>query len=122
MIIDRPFSVVSVTRNLFNQFGQAPCAALIATVMPTEGDTPAIFFKGATESRFRHDLHATYTKLVDLFASPSSSPCRCIGFSGSLLFGATMAERDSEQPGFLSEGTRGTLERSRDGLDGRFVS
>jgi len=108
MIIDRPFSVVSVTRNLFNQFGQAPCAALIATVMPTEGDTPAIFFKGATESRFRHDLHATY--------------CRCIGFSGSLLFGATMAERDSEQPGFLSEGTRGTLERSRDGLDGRFVS
>jgi hypothetical protein len=45
MIIDRPFSVVSVTRNLFNQFGQAPCAALIATVMPTEGDTPAIFLK-----------------------------------------------------------------------------
>lgn len=33
-----------------------------------------------------------------------------------------MAERDSERTGLLSEGTRGTLERSRDGFDGRFVS
>ena len=37
-------------------------------------------------------------------------------------FGAAVAERDSEHAGLLSEGTRGTLECSRDGFDGRFVS
>jgi hypothetical protein len=37
------------------------------------------------------------------------------GYSRSLLFGAAMAEWDSKRTGFLSEGTRGTLERSRDG-------
>ena len=50
-----------------------PAQRLIATVMPDGG--------------FRHDLHATYTKLVDLFASPSSSPCRCIGFSALFFLG-----------------------------------
>jgi hypothetical protein len=42
--------------------------------------------------------------------------------SGPLLFGAAMAERNSECTGLLSQGTRGTLERSRDGFDARFVS
>ena len=44
------------------------------------------------------------------------------GYSRSLLFGAAMAERDSEHTSLLSQGTRGTLERSRDGFDARFIS
>jgi len=42
-------------------------------------------------------------------------------YSSSLLFGAAMTEWDSERTGLLSEGTRGTLERSRDGFYARFV-
>jgi hypothetical protein len=42
-------------------------------------------------------------------------------YSSSLLFDAAMAERDAERSGFLSEGARGALERSRDGLYARFV-
>jgi len=41
--------------------------------------------------------------------------------SRSPSFGTAVAERDSECTGFLSEGTRGTLECSRDGFDRRFV-
>jgi len=41
--------------------------------------------------------------------------------AGSLLFGAAMAERDSERTGLLSQGTRGALERSRDGFYASFV-
>jgi hypothetical protein len=41
--------------------------------------------------------------------------------SGSLLFGAAMSERDSERTRLLSQSTRGTLERSRDGFYARFV-
>ena len=37
------------------------------------------------------------------------------------LFGATMAEGNSERTGLLSQGTRGTLERSRDGFYARPV-
>ncbi len=87
-------------------------------------------------------------KLVDLFCKPSlrsfarfailsgvstgatSFPIprnrelkrQTVSYSRSLFFGAAMAERDSERTGLLSEGTRRTLERSRDGFDGRFVS
>ena len=42
-------------------------------------------------------------------------------YSSSFPFGAPMAERDSKRTGFLSQGTRGTLERSRDGLYTRLV-
>ena len=42
-------------------------------------------------------------------------------YSSSLLFVAAMAERDSERTGLLSQGSRGTLERSRDGAYARFV-
>ena len=41
--------------------------------------------------------------------------------SSSLLFGAAMAKRDSEHTGLLSQGTRGALQRSRDGFYARFV-
>jgi len=41
--------------------------------------------------------------------------------TSSLLFGAAMAERNSERTGLLSQGTRGTLERSRDGFYARPV-
>jgi hypothetical protein len=41
--------------------------------------------------------------------------------SSALLFGAAMAERDSQRTGLLSQGTRGTLERSREGSYARFV-
>jgi hypothetical protein len=39
--------------------------------------------------------------------------------TSALLFGATMAEGNSERTGLLSQGTRGTLERSRDGFYAR---
>ena len=42
--------------------------------------------------------------------------------SRSPSFGAAVAKRNSERTGLLSEGTRGTLECSRDGFNGRFVS
>ena len=42
---------------------------------------------------------------------------RCL--TSALLFGATMAEGNSERTGLLSQGTRGTLERSRDGFYAR---
>jgi hypothetical protein len=72
--------------------------------------------------------------LVDLFCRPSEEPegiwafqyreskRQTVSYSRSLLFGAAMAERNSECTGFLSQGTRGTLERSRDGFDARFIS
>jgi len=41
--------------------------------------------------------------------------------TSALLFGATMAEGNSERTGLLSQGTRGTLERSRDGFYARPV-
>jgi hypothetical protein len=43
-------------------------------------------------------------------------------YSSALLFGTPMAERDSECMGLLSQRSRGTLERSRNGFDARFVS
>ena len=39
--------------------------------------------------------------------------------TSALLFGATMAEGNSERTGLLSQGTRGTFERSRDGFYAR---
>jgi hypothetical protein len=58
-----------------------------------------------------HDAHAV------LLPRRQTVSCSC-----SPSFGAAVAERDSEHTGLLSEGTRSTLECSRDGFDGRFVS
>jgi hypothetical protein len=55
--------------------------------------------------------------LQQIKAGPKPTPKA----SSSLLFGAAMAERDSEHTSLLSQGTRGTLERSRDGFYARLV-
>ena len=49
---------------------------------------------------------------------PEADLQKCL--AGSLLFGAAMAERDSQHTGLLSQGTRCTPERSRDGFYASF--
>jgi hypothetical protein len=56
---------------------------------------------------------------IELGARAKKDIQQCL--TSSLLFGAAMAEWNSERTGLLSQGTWGTLERSRDGFYARPV-
>ena len=56
---------------------------------------------------------------LELGARAKKDVQQCL--TSALRFGATMAEGNSECTGLLPQGTRGTLERSRDGFYARPV-
>ena len=69
--------------------------------------------------RIGHVMSLATLPSFELGVSAKKDIQQCL--TSSLLFGAAMAERNSERTGLLSQGTRGTLECSRDGFYARPV-